>query len=153
MITLACDTSTTSCTVALLDGHSLLDWRKAPGNGMYSVTFMPMVVRILQECGVIFQDIGLYACAVGPGSFTGLRIGVASVQAMAYASGRPAVGVPTLEALAWPLLNREDAVVCPVMDARNRRVYCQAFIGNGKSIPDIAVPPAEIGRASCRERV
>ncbi|MBP7402088.1 MAG: tRNA (adenosine(37)-N6)-threonylcarbamoyltransferase complex dimerization subunit type 1 TsaB [Clostridia bacterium] len=140
MITLACDTSGKTCSAALLDGERILAERVEPGTAAYSTTFLPMVIDLLSDCGMGFAEVGRYACTLGPGSFTGIRIGIATVQGMAYASDRPAIGVPTLEALAWPLLGRADTVVCPVLDARNGRVYAQAWLGGPRFIE--AFPPA-----------
>jgi tRNA threonylcarbamoyladenosine biosynthesis protein TsaB len=145
MIILACDTSTKTCSAALLDGETLMGERTTSGMTAFSTVFMPMVGGLMDAVGVSHADIGLYACSAGPGSFTGLRIGVAAVQAMAYAAGRPAVGVSTLEALAWPLLGQAETIVCPVLDARNGRVYGQA-IPSGQGVGPLsgALPAANL---------
>ncbi len=127
MIILACDTSGKTGSCALLDDNRPLAVLSEKG-GAHSAAFLPMVMRLLADAGAGFADIGLYACATGPGSFTGIRIGVATVQGMAFASGRPAVGITSLEALAWPLSGRTGELVCPVIDARNDRVYAQIFL-------------------------
>ncbi len=127
MIILACDTSGNIGSCALLDNDRPLAVLSEKG-GAHSATFLPMVLRLLTDAGAGFADIGLYACATGPGSFTGIRIGVATVQGMAFAAGRPAIGVTSLEALAWPLSGRAGELVCPVIDARNDRVYAQVFL-------------------------
>lgn len=127
MIILACDTSGKIGSCALLDDDCPLAVLSEEG-GAHSATFLPMILRLLADAGAGFSDIGLFACATGPGSFTGIRIGVATVQGMAYASGRPAVGVTSLESLAWPLSDRTGELVCPVIDARNDRVYAQVFL-------------------------
>lgn len=145
MILLACDTSTKNCSAALLEGQTLIGERMESGKDAFSTTFMPMVEDLISSCGFSHDNIELYICTAGPGSFTGLRIGVAAIQAMAYAAGCPAVGVSTLEALAWPLLGRENAIVCPVLDARNGRIYGQAIqSGRGSAALSIVLPAANL---------
>ncbi|HEY5465888.1 MAG TPA: tRNA (adenosine(37)-N6)-threonylcarbamoyltransferase complex dimerization subunit type 1 TsaB [Clostridia bacterium] len=145
MIVFACDTSTKTCSAALLDGKILMGERMETGKSAFSTVFMPMVEGLFSSCGISHADIDLYICTSGPGSFTGLRIGVAATQAMAYASGRPAIGVSTLEALAWPLLGRENAIVCPVLDARNGRIYGEAILSGyaGGAVP-AGLPAANV---------
>ena len=138
MIILACDTSGKIGSCALLDDDRPLAVLSEEG-GAHSATFLPMVLRLLSDAGAGFPDIGLYACATGPGSFTGIRIGVATVQGMAFASGRPAVGVTSLASLAWPLSGLAGDLVCPVIDARNDRVYAQAFLDGTSALDPAAL--------------
>ncbi len=141
MILLACDTSSRVATCALLDDERLLAERSEAG-GSHSAAFLPMVERLLAEAGYSYAAVELYTCARGPGSFTGLRVGIATIQALAFATGRPAAGVTTLEALAWPHAARGEVLVCPVIDARNQRVYAQAFC-SGQPVLDAVAGDAD----------
>lgn len=126
MIILASDTSTKSLSVAILrEGNPVGSITKNTGM-THSQTHMPAVIQLLKECALDFSDIDLYACAIGPGSYTGIRIGIATTKAMAYAAGKGAVGFSTLEILAVPqqVVNR---IVCPILDARSRRVFSSAY--------------------------
>jgi tRNA threonylcarbamoyladenosine biosynthesis protein TsaB len=102
MLILACDTTGKSLAVALVrDGRLVGDRRYLLGYN-HAVTHMPQVMDLLATCEVEPAEIDLFACTTGPGSFTGTRIGLSSFKAMAYAAGKPLVGVSTLEVLAWP---------------------------------------------------
>jgi tRNA threonylcarbamoyladenosine biosynthesis protein TsaB len=80
----------------------------------------------LRSAGCRLDDVGALAVAVGPGSFTGLRIGIATMKSLAFATGRPLVGVPTLDALAWTLPYAAP-LVCPVLDAKKNEVYAALY--------------------------
>ena len=139
---LACDTSGPSCSVALLEDAVCREERRAQSPGGHASVFMPLVTDLLEDHALSPKDIDLFACVTGPGSFTGIRTGVAAVQAMAYAAGRPAVGVTALDALTRPLIERPDVLVCPVLDARNRRVYTQVLRIRPDGVPgSLVLPP------------
>ena len=87
-----------------------------------------MVEAVLNTARITAGDIDLFACSAGPGSFTGVRIGAAAIKGLAFGQNKPCVGVSTLEALAGNLEGiAEDAIVCPVMDARRGQVYNALF--------------------------
>lgn len=88
---------------------------------------MPLLDRLMNELELKPEDIDYYAVSVGPGSFTGLRIGVATIKAIAYACDKPAVAVPTLDAMAWGLSEFEGNIV-PIMDARNDQVFTAIYL-------------------------
>ena len=104
---------------------------------------------MLNAFGMKPHDVDLFACSAGPGSFTGVRIGVATVKGLAFGSGRPAVGVSTLEALARNLDFGDDAskIICPVMDARRGQLYTARFVRRGSELerltPDRAISYTE----------
>jgi tRNA threonylcarbamoyladenosine biosynthesis protein TsaB len=125
MKVLAVDTSGTSLSLALCEDDKLVAEFNLQQGYNHSVTQMPLLEHMLSVCGVTAGDIDLFTCSIGPGSFTGIRIGVSSVKAMAYALGRPAIGVSSLEALMFPfiklnlhlyvrLLMPEEGVFLPV---------------------------------------
>jgi tRNA threonylcarbamoyladenosine biosynthesis protein TsaB len=82
---------------------------------------------LLGAAGLDVRDVDGYAVAAGPGSFTGIRIGLTAIKALALASGKPAVPVSTLEALAWKLASPQVRLICPVLDAKRAEIYAALF--------------------------
>jgi len=119
---LAIDTSSTSATCAIMDEDKLLVEYTLNHKLTHSQKIMPMIKDALNSCGLKPEDIDVFAVAKGPGSFTGLRIGVATVNGLAQAVNKKVVGVSTLDALAFNLPYCEGIVV-PIMDARRDRVF------------------------------
>lgn len=123
---LAFETSAKSASVALLEEDKLLG-EYYQNNGMtHSVTLMKMAENLLENCGLKPEDISAAACAAGPGSFTGVRIGVAAAKGFAWGRDIPCVGVSTLEAMAQGARSFQG-VVCCTMDARRQQVYNALF--------------------------
>ena len=114
----------------------------------HSATLMPMVEQLLQYAGVDAKDVDLFAVTNGPGSFTGVRIGVATVKGMAMAADKPCVGVSSLEAMAYNLPFC-PGIICCAMDARRDQVYTALFRSvDGRMerlLPDSAMAVAELG--------
>ncbi len=139
---LAIDTSGPSAGVAIIvDGD--LRYEATTSNKMtHSANLMPMVEEALLRGGVTLADIGLLAVVVGPGSFTGVRIGVSAAKGMAMAMKTPCVPVNALEALARGL-GREDIIVCPIRDARAGQVYGAAFLGAQRLMEDAVLKLTE----------
>ncbi len=135
MLTLACDTSGKSLSVALCRDGRLLGETSLRLGYNHAVTYMPQTMALLTSCDCQLGDVDLFACAAGPGSYTGIRIGVSTVKTMAYAAGRPAIGVSTLAALALPYSGLPGLVVCPLLDARNGRVYAAAYVQEQLLLP------------------
>lgn len=102
----------------------------------HSHTFMPLVHELMQNAAADYSSLSAIACTVGPGSFTGIRIGVSAVKAMAFASGKAAIPVSSLRALAYPLFAQRDAVVAAMIDARNRRIFCAAYFRGIEVVPE-----------------
>ncbi|KNY27141.1 tRNA (adenosine(37)-N6)-threonylcarbamoyltransferase complex dimerization subunit type 1 TsaB [Pseudobacteroides cellulosolvens] len=126
MKVLAVDTSSTVAAVAIIDDEVLLGEYFINNRKTHSQKLMPMIKELMDSLGLTPEDIDIYAASVGPGSFTGLRIGVTSIKAMAYALEKPVISVPTLDALAYNAQDR-SAVICPIMDARNNQVYTALY--------------------------
>lgn len=138
MLILACDTSNSACSACLYkDGRVLAQSLLSLGM-THSQTFMPMVHSLMERSGFSYGDLDAFACAVGPGSFTGIRIGVSSVKAMAMVAAKPAVPVSSLKALAFPFFGRENTLVVAMTDARNRRVFSSAYFNGQEVIPENA---------------
>lgn len=117
-----------SCAV-LADGEVLASAWQATGL-THSRTLLPMVEDMLRNSELTVQDMDAIAVAAGPGSFTGLRIGVAAVKGLAWAAEKVCVPVSTLEAMAWPLAHLEGNIVC-AMDARRQQIYNAVFLAEG----------------------
>ena len=128
---LALDSSAVSASAAILDGDKLVGEFFVNTKQTHSQTLMPMVRAVLSNANITLKEIDIFAVSVGPGSFTGVRIGVACVKGMAFAQDKPCIGVSTLEAMVFPL-SMLNGIVCGVMDARCRQVYHGLFrVQNG----------------------
>ena len=141
---LSVDSSSVSASVAITENGVTLAENFINNGLTHSQTLMPMVEKTLNEANVSVKDVDLFAIANGPGSFTGVRIGIASVKGMADAIGKKCVAVSTLEAIAEPLKN-EDCIACAVMDARCNQVYTAIFENGKRLCEDKAVLIDELG--------
>ena len=133
---LSLDTSATVATVALVDNDKLLAEQMTNNGNTHSETILPMIEAALASAELDVSDVDLFACSGGPGSFTGVRIGVATLKGLAFASGKPCIAVSTLEALAENLSCRAG-LICPVMNARRSQVYTALFVSDGQSVKRI----------------
>ena len=129
MLILAFETSAKAASVALHDGKTLLGESYQNTGLTHSQTLMVMAEDLLKQCGKTASDVTAVAVAEGPGSFTGVRIGVAAAKGFAWGAELPCYGVSTLEAMAASL-NAWEGTVCPVMDARRSQVYNALFAAN-----------------------
>lgn len=130
---LAVDTSATAASVAVAEENKLIGEFSINTALTHSQTLMPMVDELLKNTGLSVNDIDAVAVNAGPGSFTGVRIGVAAVKGIAFPKNLPCVSVSTLESMAYNLLGY-DCVVCSVMDARCSQVYNALFKVNGYTV-------------------
>lgn len=134
MLILAFESSAKPASVALLQDGRLLSQYLQCSALTHSRTLLPMAEDMLKNAELSLADVDLLAVAHGPGSFTGIRIGVSAVKGLAWAGDKPCVGVSTLEAMAWNGSSFEG-YVCPVMDARRSQVYNAIFkIENGMPV-------------------
>ena len=123
---LAVDTATTSCSVAIVDKTSLLSEFTIDREETHSKHLMDMIKAVLRMAGLNFSDLDGFAVTRGPGSFTGLRIGLSTIKGLAVASEKPVVGVSSLEALAFQVSYSRD-LICPILDARKGEVYFSRY--------------------------
>lgn len=123
---LALDSTAEVSTVAVCKGEKLLSEITINTGNTHSQTLLPAVEQALKMSELTVNDIDVFACSTGPGSFTGVRIGVATVKGIAYGKNKPCISVSTLEALAYNL-SGFDGVICPVMNARRSQVYNALF--------------------------
>ncbi|MBE6638858.1 MAG: tRNA (adenosine(37)-N6)-threonylcarbamoyltransferase complex dimerization subunit type 1 TsaB [Ruminococcaceae bacterium] len=126
MITLALDSTSRYSSVALTDNDRILGHTFLDSGNTHSETLLPAIIDLLNFNHMHSDDVRLFACSAGPGSFTGVRIGVSILKGLCSGSTRPCVGVSTLEALAENL-PYTDSLLCPVMDARRNQVYNALF--------------------------
>ncbi len=130
MTILAFETSAKPVSVSLLRGGRVAASEFENAGLTHSVTLMPMAERVLAAAGLTPAAVDFFAVAAGPGSFTGLRIGVGTVKGLGWAAEKPCAAVSTLLAMAY-LHPGFDGVVCPVMDARRGQVYAALFDTSG----------------------
>ncbi len=130
---LAIESSAKAASCAVLeDGVPLANAWQATGL-THSRTLLPMVEAMLKNSELALRDMDALAVAVGPGSFTGLRIGLSTVKGLAWAAEKPCIPVSTLEAMAWPLAHVDGPIVC-AMDARRNQIYNGVFLAEGGAL-------------------
>ncbi len=147
---LAIDTSALTATAAILSEDMLIGEISTTTKLTHSQTIMPMIDELLSKVSLDITDIDLFACSEGPGSFTGLRIGIGTIKGLAYGLQKPVVGVSTLEALAHNI-SVTDLVICPIMDARRGQVYNGLYRFRGDKLECIAEPRALSIEELCEE--
>lgn len=128
MIILALETSAKTCSVALCDGQRLLAHTFLNNGLTHSKTLLPAVVHVLEQCDLSLEQVDVIATAVGPGSFTGLRIGVSTAKGLAFTHDIPCVACSTLASMAWNGSHLEGYTVICAMDARKKQVYHSRFL-------------------------
>ena len=130
---LAIDSSALCASVCLCDGKRRLAESFINTTNTHSETLLPMVEATLTHANATLDDVDMFACTVGPGSFTGVRIGVSMIKGLAFGSGKPCVGVSTLEAAAEQLSCMKGIIV-PVTDARRCGLYNAIFESTGDKV-------------------
>ena len=123
---LAVDTATTSCSVAIVDKTSLISEFTIDREETHSKHLMDMIKAVLRMSGFNLSDVDGFAVTRGPGSFTGLRIGISTIKGLAVASKKPVVGVSSLETLAFQV-SYSRSLICPILDARKGEVYFSRY--------------------------
>jgi tRNA threonylcarbamoyl adenosine modification protein YeaZ len=137
MLVLAIDTALAACSAAVLDtGRGAIVGRDSvPMVRGQAEVLMPMVARVMQQAGIDFAALDRVAVTVGPGSFTGLRVGIAAARGIALAAAKPALGLTTLAAFAAPHIAADDTMAVVVaIDARHEQVYLQVFGPGGRTL-------------------
>lgn len=124
---LAVDTTTFAGSAAILEDTKLLSEVNIESSLSFSERLLPSIHWMLQATELKPEDIDGFAVAAGPGSFTGIRIGISTVKAFAYASKKPVVGVSTLEALTLKLRQPQKRLICPLLDAKKGEIYAALF--------------------------
>jgi tRNA threonylcarbamoyladenosine biosynthesis protein TsaB len=146
MLILAIDTALDACSAAVLDTDAagLSAEESEPMKRGHAEALMPLIARVIRKAGIAFADLDRIAVTTGPGSFTGLRVGLSAARGIALAANRPVVGLTTLSAFAAPVVSLNDKrPVISAIDARHDQVYFQVVGGDGSPLIEPCVAPIE----------
>ena len=146
MLILAIDTALDACAAGVLDTDAgkLVAQESLPMKRGHAEALMPLIARVMKVSGVAFAALDRIAVTTGPGSFTGLRVGLSAARGIALAAGKPVVGLTTLTAYAAPMVGRNsEQPVISAIDARHDHVYFQVVSGNGSLLISPRVAPIE----------
>jgi tRNA threonylcarbamoyladenosine biosynthesis protein TsaB len=137
MRVLAIDTALAACSAAILDADSdeIVASESLPMVRGHAEALIPLIARVMSAAKIDFSDLDRIAVTVGPGSFTGLRVGISAARGISLATAKPAVGVTTLAVFAAPYIAKDDTLpVAAVIDARHGHVYMQVFGRGGRTL-------------------
>jgi len=132
-VILAIDTSLGACSAALLGQGKILTQAEEPKPGNQSRLLVPMIESVLAKAGLAYKDLTAVACTIGPGGFTGIRVGLATARAIALGINQPLIGLSTLETIAFASTAQGDLLA--VIDAHRGQYYAQRFRRNGVLVP------------------
>lgn len=132
---LGIETATSICSVALVKGGKIVAMRESVGTREHSAELTGYITEVFAEAGFSYSQMDAVAVSMGPGSYTGLRIGVSSAKGLCYATDKPFIAVDTLKSLAWLALQKlktenaplDNVLLCPMLDARRMEVYTAMF--------------------------
>ena len=147
---LALDSTAKAAAVALLDGKKLIAKSFNDDGNTHSCSLLPMIENLLLENSLSVNDIDMFAASSGPGSFTGVRIGAATLKGLAFGKDRPCVPVSALHALGYNMRNN-DGYVCALMDARRGQFYTALFKVENGSVTRITEDKAKSGEEIAKE--
>ena len=127
---LAVDTSSKNCSIAIVEfsdesSYKIIGLENSDNEKTHSQKLMPLVDKLFKETDLNLKDIDYLACCIGPGSFTGIRIGIATVKAFSDSLNMPIIPVTSLESLAYNV--DFNGYVVPIIDAKNQNIYCEMF--------------------------
>ncbi len=145
---LAIETATVAGSIAIIDDSmGLVGEVRVDVKVVHAERLMPSIEWLLKASNVPIHEIDAFAISIGPGSFTGLRIGLSTVKGFSYATGKPVIPVPTLDAFARTIPFC-SYLICPMLDARKNEVYAALYKWEGKDckkvMPETAIRPAEL---------
>ena len=146
---LAVDTATNSCSVAILNAGSLSAELMTLNDETHSKHLMGLIDNVLEMAGFRIGDMDGMAVTIGPGSFTGLRIGLSTVKGLAHALDKPVVGVSSLDSLAWQCEDRSH-LICAILDARKGEVYSATYRFRGNTLTQTRCQAATIPVAAVK---
>lgn len=134
------ETSTARCSAALADGNKIVSHRETEVPKAHASQLCPFVDGILKEMSLTLRDIDAVAVSGGPGSYTGLRVGVSTAKGLCFGAGKPLISVGTLEVLVWQAIESRElphgAMIVPMVDARRMEVYTQVFSAGGEPLTE-----------------
>jgi tRNA threonylcarbamoyladenosine biosynthesis protein TsaB len=146
MLILAIDTALDACAAGVLDtdAGTLIAQESLPMKRGHAEALMPLIARVIKAAGIAFASLDRIAVTTGPGSFTGLRVGLSAARGIALAAGKPVVGLTTLAAYAAPVVSQDaEQPVISAIDARHDQVYFQVVSGDGNPLIRPRVAPIE----------
>ena len=147
MYILGIETATRTGGVAIVSEDGVLAEYTLNIEVTHSERLMSTVDRVLKDTGLLISNIDGFGVSIGPGSFTGLRIGLSTVKGLAFTTGKPVAAVPTLKALAWNTPHSRYPV-CPLLDAKKKEVYAALYRYDGRELvqdlPEMVLPLAEL---------
>ena len=144
MIVLSIDSSSKVATVALLNDDTLLGEYVINDKREHSVLLMPMIENLLKDCELTINDIDGFVVSKGPGSFTGLRIGMATIKGLSFGANKPYISLSSLDGLAYSL-SYFNGIICPIMDALRENVYTALYKNEDGEFKNIMEPtPMEL---------
>ena len=138
---LAVDTSSKLCSVAILEDKNLIKKLELDNGLTHSETLMPLIQQLLNECSLSLNNINLLVSDIGPGSFTGIRIGVSSCKAFSDSLNIPCVGISSLEVLAYTI--KKDGIICSTIDCKNNNCYFALYELNSGNYNVLVEPCAK----------
>jgi tRNA threonylcarbamoyladenosine biosynthesis protein TsaB len=131
------ETATASCSVALANEGNVLSFRQIAGRNVHAESITLFIEELIVQAGIKYIDLSAIAVSCGPGSYTGLRIGISTAKGLCFALDKPLIAVETIEAMAAGVINRSvalmdgDTLLCPMIDARRMEVYAAVFTSEG----------------------
>ena len=141
---LSIDTSSKICSVSVLENEDVIIEKHILDEKTHSQNLMPLIDEIMKELKLSVWDFDLYACGIGPGSFTGVRIGVSTIKAFADVTSVPIIGINSLESLAYNALNtnykKNSNLICSIIDAKNDNVYFALYKITNNEIVELIEP-------------
>lgn len=143
MFVLGIEAATPVAGAAVVEDGRILAERLVNNRRTHSINLLPMIKAVIEEAGITPKQIEAVAVSSGPGSFTGLRIGLTTAKTLAWVWQVPVVGVSTLEALALPL-SPQGQMICPILNARKNEVYASVFRGSAGQ-PELLTGPLALG--------
>ena len=126
MKVLAIDTSGPNCSVAVLDEQKVIGSFTINIGKTHSETLLPLVDELLKFIGLELSEIDIFACCIGPGSFTGIRIGISTIKGFALSLNKPVISISALEGLAYNVTHF-DGIICSILNANNNNVYSALY--------------------------
>ncbi len=131
-VILCMETSTEMCSVAVSNGNQLLAMKENANGNSHAENLMPFIDHVLNEANLTIRQIDAVCFSEGPGSYTGLRIGLSTAKGLCYALEKPLIALSTLQSMAWGAraLFPDKSVYCPLIDARRMEVYCAVYDAN-----------------------
>ncbi len=143
MITLAIDSTAKAASAALLKGNTVIAEYTQNTGHTHSETMLPMAEAVMKAAGVTPDTVDLFAISAGPGSFTGVRIGISLIKGMCFGKSKPIAAISSMDSLARNL-EGFDGIICPVMDARRNQVYTAVFRDGVRLTEDMLIPCSEL---------